>query len=56
MTKVQQKISGSFRTMTGAEEFCLIRSYLVTAKKQGMGASEALRVLFRGEVPGFMKS
>jgi transposase len=56
MTKVQQKISGCFRSMAGAEEFCLIRSYIVTARKNGMGASEALRVLFRGETPAFMKS
>jgi transposase len=55
MTKVQQKISGCFRSMLGAEEFCLIRSYIVTARKHGMGASEALRILFRGDIPDFMK-
>jgi transposase len=41
--------------MVGAEEFCLIRSYIMTARKQGMGASEALLILFRGEIPDFMK-
>jgi transposase len=56
MTKVQQKISGCFRSMVGAEEFCLIRSYIMTARKQGMGASEALKVLFLGEIPDFMKN
>ena len=55
MTKVQQKISGCFRSFVGAEEFCLIRSYIMTAKKHNMGASEALRILFRGETPDFMK-
>jgi transposase len=55
MTKVQQKISGCFRSIAGAEEFCLIRSYIVTARKQGMGASEALRILFSGKIPDFMK-
>ncbi len=55
MTKVQQKISGCFRSIDAAEEFCLLRSYIVTARKNGMGASEALRILFRGEIPGFMK-
>ena len=55
MTKVQQKISGCFRSMVGAEEFCLIRSYIMTARKNGMGASEALFVLFCGEIPNFMK-
>jgi len=55
MTKVQQKVSGCFRSMDGAEEFCLIRSYIVTARKHGMGASQALRILFRGDRPDFMK-
>ncbi len=54
MTKVQQKISGCFRSMEGAEEFSLLRSYIVTARKNGMGASEALRVLFQGKIPEFM--
>ena len=54
MTKVQQKISGCFRTMEGAEEFSLIRSYIVTARKNGMGASEAIRVLLQGKLPSFM--
>ncbi len=40
--------------MEGANEFALIRSYIVTARKNGMGASEALRTLFRGEIPTFM--
>jgi len=55
MTKVHQKISGCFRSKEGAEEFSLIRSYLVTARKNDMGPSEALRVLFSGEMPSFMK-
>lgn len=54
MTKVQQKISGCFRTMEGAEEFSLLRSYIVTARKNGVGASMALRELFQGKIPSFM--
>jgi transposase len=55
MTKVQQKISGCFRSMDGAKEFCLIRSYLVTARKNGVRPTDALRMLFNGKIPPFMK-
>lgn len=56
MNKVQQKISGCFRTQRGAADFCLIRSYLSTCRKQGIHPMEALRLLFAGEKPKFMKS
>jgi transposase len=54
MTKVQQKISGCFRAMEGAKVFCRIRSYLSTCMKQGVTASEGLRLLFEGKFPDFM--
>jgi len=54
MTKVQQKISGCFRSMNGAAIFCRIRSYLSTCKKHGVRASEALRHLFEGKLPEFL--
>ena len=54
MTKVQQKISGCFRSMEGAKIFCRVRSYLSTCRKQGMSASQALSLLFQGKQPDFM--
>ena len=54
MTKVQQKISGCFRSKKGAEMFCRIRSYLSTCRKHDMRASAALRLLFEGKLPDFL--
>jgi hypothetical protein len=48
MMKVEQKVSGGFRTLTGAATFCTLRSYLGTARKQGRVALDALRDLFCG--------
>lgn len=55
MTKVQQKISGCFRSMEGAKIFCRVRSYLSTCRKQGMTATQALTLLFQGKNPDFME-
>jgi hypothetical protein len=54
MTKVQQKISGCFRAEEGAKIFCRVRSYLITCRKQGLTATEALTMLFEGKNPEFM--
>ena len=42
MIKVQQKISGTFRTDKGAEVFCRLRAYVSTAKKNSISALEAI--------------
>jgi transposase len=49
MVKVKQKVSGSFRTQTGAEIFCAIRAYISTARKQGVNAIDALYSAFLGQ-------
>jgi len=48
MVKVQQKISGTFRTRDGAQNFCRIRGYISTLKKQGRHVLSALRSLLSG--------
>jgi transposase len=48
MSKLRIKISGCMRSMTGAEEFCAIRSYLATAARHGIPALDALTRAFQG--------
>jgi transposase len=48
MVTLQQKISGCWRTLTGAEAFLAVRSYLSTARKQGLNSPDVLRRLFEG--------
>lgn len=48
MPKVKQKISGCFRTLEGAQHFCVIRSCLATLHKQGHGMLDAIRRAFAG--------
>ena len=51
MPKVKQKISGGFRTTSGADRFCTIRSYLATMQKQGADIFDCLVKTFSGNVP-----
>jgi transposase len=55
MTKVQQKISGCFRSEGGANDFCRIRSFISTCMKHGEEISFALTNLFSGKLPDFVK-
>jgi transposase len=49
MVKVKQKISGGYRTERGAGEFCRLRSYISTVRKQGGNVLGALEGVFEGE-------
>ena len=49
MVKLQQKISGSWRSDTSAEAFLDIRSYLGTAHKNNQSTMAVLRDLFTGQ-------
>jgi hypothetical protein len=48
MIKLRQKISGCLRTLTGAKQFCAIRSYLSTAAKHGRNIFDTLVMLAEG--------
>lgn len=48
MVKLQQKISGTFRTTRGAERFATIRSYIETGRKHGHNPIDLLTDLFTG--------
>ncbi len=48
MVKVQQKISGCFRSQYGAEQFCIIRSFISTVKKQGLNVIESISEILKG--------
>ncbi|AKB82216.1 Mobile element protein [Methanosarcina barkeri 3] len=42
MMKLQQKISGTFRTMQGVEAFCRIRAYISTVRKNNLSVIDAI--------------
>jgi hypothetical protein len=48
MVKLQQKVSGCWRTLAGAAAFLTLRSYVATARKQGTNPLAVLRQLFEG--------
>src|SRR5271157_4620200 len=50
MMRVQQKVSGAFRSYGGALSFCRIRSYISTIRKQGLSVIDAIMNAFEKEV------
>jgi transposase len=48
MIKLRQKVSDCLRTLTGAQQFCAIRSYLSTAAKHGNQFFDTLVMLAEG--------
>jgi len=48
MVKLQQKISGTFRSEEGAAAFCRIRGYLSTVKKNDRTDLDSLVGAFQG--------
>jgi len=49
MTKVQQKISGTFRSEQGARNFCRIRGYVSTISKNSISVIDAISAIFDGK-------
>ena len=47
--KVKQKIAGAFRTLSGAETFARLRSYMSTVRKQGLNVLDALSAALLGQ-------
>ena len=46
MTKLRQKISGTFRALHGAQSFCRIRGYISTIRKYQLNVMQALKSTF----------
>jgi transposase len=49
MMKVQQKISGTFRSADGARTFCRIRGYISTVRKNSLSVIYAIQAAFEGD-------
>ncbi len=48
MIRVQQKVSGTFRSRAGARAFCRIRSFISSTRKQGYKAFQAIQDALNG--------
>ncbi|MFS0726497.1 IS66 family transposase [Paenibacillus sp. 1P07SE] len=50
MMKVQQKVSGTFRSEQGAKTFCRIRGFLSTLKKHSLPVLDSIQTVLKGNV------
>ena len=50
MLKVKGKISGGFRTTEGADQYCRLRSYLATCRRQVLALLDCCPSLFNGRL------
>jgi transposase len=53
--KVRRKISGCFRALDMAEGFRKMRGHIVSREKNGVSSYKAIKMLFDGKTPGFIK-
>lgn len=49
VSKVKMKVSGCFRSVEGGEYYAALESYLSTARKNGVGQIEAIKMLLAGK-------
>jgi len=52
--KVKEKVSGCFRSIQAAINFCILRSFISTCIKQKASVYKALKNLFEGKLPSFV--
>lgn len=55
MAKLQQKISGCFKSIATAQMFCRTRGFISTCTKRNLSATQVLKDLFNGDLPDFLQ-